>query len=146
MNQQLASYPTPADAVHAERMNDGFLKVHTPEGPLHVFTQPDLGHPHDHPWPFTTHIIEGGYVEEVYTIHADGSHSMEVVERRPGTSHHVEAGTVHRIISLPMGFCLTKARPGTTERTSGFYDFRPDGIFHRYWHEEQWQRWPRPVA
>ena len=140
----MLSYPTPAHVVHTERLSDGFLKLHLPDGPLHIFTQPDLGYPHDHPWPFTTHIIEGGYTEEVYTLHADGTHSMQVIERRPGTSHKVLASTVHRIVSLPAGFCVTQVRPGLMERTSGFYDFRPDGIYHRLWHEADWH--PYQVA
>lgn len=135
------SYPTPVHLVRPEQLGPHFLKLHLLDRqPLHYFTAPDTGPPHDHPWPFTSHVLVGGYIEEVYTLHPDGTHTVEVVERLPGTSHQVEAATVHRIIALPAGHCLTWVEPGPAERTSGFYDFRADGTWHRYWHEQEWRR------
>lgn len=139
----MQSYPTPPEAIHVEQMGPHFTKVHLPGGPVHIFTEPDTGPAHDHPWPLTTHILAGGYVEEEFVLHADGTHSVITHERRPGTSHQVQAGTVHRIVALPAGFCVTRAEPGPKQQEPGFYEFRPDGTYHRYWYEPEYQRWPR---
>lgn len=139
------SYPTPAEAVHVEILGPHFLKVHGPDGPLHLFSQPDTGPAHDHPFSFTSHIVAGGYEEEEYQPQPDGSVRVVVHQRRPGTSHRVLASTVHRITHLPAGFCLTKIEPGEKEQEPGFFRFDEAGIFHRFWYEEpdSWQRWPR---
>jgi hypothetical protein len=139
------SFPTPEGIARTEQLGPHFAKIFLPETalPFHVFSEPDFGPPHDHPFPFTSHVLLGGYVEDIYTLQPDGAYTVERIERKPGTSHKVEAGTVHRILELPAGLCITRVDAGLTERTSGFYDFRPDGIWHRYWHEEEWQRYPR---
>jgi hypothetical protein len=135
------SFPTPDYVAPVEHMGPHFTKIHFPTGPLHIFTQPDTGDAHDHPWSFTTHVRLGGYVEEVYTPQSDGTVKMEVIERKPGTSHVVKADTIHRIISLPSGFCITQVEPGIPERKSGFYRFGENGISHRYWDEHEFKPW-----
>ncbi len=143
----MQSYPTPADAIHTERMGPHFLKVHLPDGPLHIFTQPDTGPAHDHPFAFTSHVLEGGYVEEVYLLLPGDGYEMTTQHRRPGTSHRVEANTIHRVIELPAGFCVTRIEPGPKVQESGFYEFRPDGVYFRYWHERDFYPiMPTPAA
>lgn len=130
------SYPTPESAARIERMGPHFAKFHLPGSLIHLFTEPDTGPPHDHPWPFISHVLAGGYTEEVYTLHEDGTHTCETIERLPGSSHRVEASTVHRIIDLPAGLCITRVEPGPYERTSGFYRFDDAGIWRRDWDKE----------
>jgi hypothetical protein len=75
-----------------------------------------------------------------------GGYTREVVERKPGTSHLVAAGTIHRVLSLPAGHCLTHVEPGPPAERWGFYEARPDGtLWHRYHDEpaDAWQPWPR---
>lgn len=94
--------------ITSERMSEQFEKLHLQIGKfpitLHHFTGPDVGDPHDHPLPFVTTILRNPYVEEIWDRY-DGS--IQVVIRHPGTSHRVAAGTIHRIISLPYGECIT---------------------------------------
>lgn len=123
--------------VRIERMNDHFTKLHLPDGRVvHRFSAADGpdADPHSHPWPFKSRIIAGGYVEQVFDV--DRPHAPPVeIERRPGDVFHNEAGTVHRIIRLLEDECWTVIRPGAHERKPGFYQFRPDGVWHRFWDE-----------
>ena len=77
----------------------------------------------------------GGYVEQV--MNPDGS--IHEIERREGDSFRNEAGTIHRIIRLTAPFVITEFRPGPHERKPGFYQARPDGLFHRFW-DGDWQK------
>jgi hypothetical protein len=119
--------------VREERMGGHFIKYHLdglpPYAVLHKFTAPDLGDPHDHPFSADSLIVSGGYVEEVYQI--DGSKTVH--HRAPGETVRIEASKIHRIIELPEGECLTLFVPGPHQRKSGFYQFREDGTYHRYW-------------
>lgn len=129
--------------ARCEPMSSAFTKWHL-DAPavLHRFTAPDSGDPHDHPFGFTTQILSGGYVEEVYTLTADGGWSVSLHHRWPGTSHHVEATTVHRIVALPQGECWTVIRPGPWERKSGFWRVVDGRAQFRAWDEP----WPEKFA
>ncbi|MEG3086161.1 hypothetical protein [Sphingomonas sp. PB4P5] len=124
--------------LHHERMSEAFEKWHVYGLPIgaafHHFTAPDLGDPHDHPWGFTSHVLAGGYVEEVFTVTPTGWTS-ELHHRQPGTSHTVLATHIHRIVELPAGECWTLVTPGPAERETRFWRFG-ERIESRAWHEE----------
>ena len=128
--------------ITEERMSDAFLKLHIHELPfpavLHRFTAPDLGDPHDHPWPFRTFILHGGYTEEVYDLHGG---LIDIRQHHEGDSFLIDAGHIHRITELHGIECWTIILPKPGEaRTSGFYQFRDDGAYHRFHHETEWRR------
>ena len=106
-------------------MSPAFIKYHLDDGRvLHRFTRPEpVASPHDHPWPFQTEILSGGYVEEVFTIHPKGTWSSELVARLPGAIYEIEARHVHRIVSLPDGECWTLVRAGAPTRRPLFWRF-----------------------
>lgn len=135
----MQSYPTPGHLIGLERMNPGFVKLH-PGAPVHVFTEATDEEYHDHPFDFLTHIIAGSYTEEVLLPVGIG-YEVQQFHRQAGTSHAVKAGTIHRITSLPEGFCVTRAQYGPAQRKPGFYQLREDGLWHRYWDEHEY----RPV-
>lgn len=58
---------------------------------------------HDHPWPFLSLVLWGGYVEEIKA--ADGS--LKVKRRWPGMIHYRPATHTHRIVRLPWGKSYT---------------------------------------
>jgi hypothetical protein len=124
---------------HHERMNDQFEKWHILGLPfecaIHHFTGPDQGDPHDHPFNFTSHILAGGYTEEVFSP----TGAAALVYRHPGTAHQVRATHIHRIIDLPLGDCWTLILAGPHERETRFWRFS-DGIQSRAWHESDWTR------
>ena len=126
--------------LREERMGDHFVKHHIEGLPcaavLHQFSQVDHGDPHDHPWGFTSFVVHGGYVEQVFQL--DGS--SELVHRQVGDSFHIPADHIHRIVDLPAGECTTIILPGPHQQTSGFYQFREDGAYHRYWDQADFQR------
>ena len=131
--------PAGTTIVHADRLSPGFIKYHLDDGRvLHRFTQPDFFHPHDHPFDFDTEIIEGGYVEEVFHVGADGGWRSELVHRNPGTVHHILATHIHRIVDLPTGECWTLTRYGPHRRQTRFWRFG-DRIESRAWNERHWK-------
>lgn len=128
------SFPTPPHVLRTEVMNGGFTKIFIEESgrPFHYFSEAGDKYAHDHPFGMTSHVVIGGYLEEVYTISQGGRWSMELVERLPGTSHRIEARSIHRIVRLLGTHCLTHVEPGPPEIRWGVYDFRPDGAYHRW--------------
>ena len=139
------SFLTPHDIVRIEHMNEHFTKYHLGGGRvLHHFTKAEDVFYHDHPWPFRTTILKGGYSEIELLPGADHV-SATNHDRRPGTTHEVQAGTIHKLTGLLDGDCWTLVEPGEKEREPGFYEPRADGLYHRYWHEpaDGWQPWPR---
>lgn len=126
-------------SLREERMADHFVKHHVEGLPaaavFHQFSQVDHGDPHDHPWPFTSFVISGGYVEQVFQL--DGS--SELVHRKVGDSFRIDAKHIHRIIDLPAGECTTIILPGPHEQKSGFYQFREGRAWHRFWDQEEFQ-------
>lgn len=134
----LQSFTTLPDAARTERMNGDFLKLH-PGAVIHYFTDARDELYHDHPFAFTTHVILGGYREEVITPQADGSWCVNVFERRPGTSHKMPAGLPHRLTALLDGPCITRCEYGPTVQRTGFYQFDERGqLLHRFWDEHNW--------
>ena len=130
----------------SEFLNPDFEKFHLHhEGQhlasLHRFTAPDLSDPHDHPWDFTSHVLRGGYVEEIFTLYPDGSVIGETVERRAGTSHRVKATTIHRIVRLLGPDCWTIIVAGPPVRETLFWRFGKAGVLVRRWDEDEVTGW-----
>lgn len=136
--------------TRVERMSEQFAKLHLDVGrfalTLHHFTGPDAGDPHDHPYPFTTTILAGGYVEEVWRRGKDGWESRRV-HREPGTTHRVGARTIHRIVELPEGECVTAVvwhTEGVARREPRFYRLRGGVMQSRRWNEPRFKARARP--
>ena len=133
---------------HEERMSDIFTKLHIQIGKfpftLHHFTGPDQSDPHDHPYGFTSTILAGGYVEEVYRYNALGIRGWSrcVVRREVGQTFDVRATDVHRVIELPAGECVTMIRWHDQElrRESKVWRFVDGRAEWRWWHSEEWHR------
>ena len=126
--------------IRTERMSGQFIKLHFEVGmhpvTLHHFTGPDAGDPHDHPFAFTTTILAGGYIEEVWRHGKDGWSSC-LVHREPGSSHRVGARRIHRIVELPTGECWTLVRAGPHTRETRFWRFG-NTVQSRAWRERRW--------
>lgn len=139
------SFPTPPDAAKTEQINDGFLKMH-PGPPVHYFTKCTDDHFHTHNWVFTTHIILGGYIEEVLQPNADGTWRVETFRREPGTSHTIELGVAHRLVELIDGPCITRCEYGPPIGKWGVVRLLHDGrAIHRFHDELEWSKY-KPVA
>lgn len=123
-----------------ERMAPHMLKIHVPAnhpaGVLHLFTAPDFGPHHDHPWHFRSTIIHGGYDEE--RMYPDGR--CEIIQRRPGDVFEVSPEHVHRIVHLPEGECLTFIEVlGPKVQEPGFFEWQDGRMWSRLWHEHEWR-------
>lgn len=136
----LSRAPAGATIVAVERMSPAFTKYHLDDGrALHRFRleEPDAD-PHDHPWSFRTEILDGGYGEEVFFIADDGSWHSELVQRDAGTSHHVAAEHIHRIVALPQRECWTLVSAAPQHRETRFWRFG-EQVWSRLWNERQWR-------
>lgn len=101
---------------------------------LHIFFRPDLDRQmHDHPFPFRSIILWGGYLEE-YAVprshgkgfeldYIDGRFEMcrRAVHRKWLSSHSVPAEHRHRIISLDKTPTVTLVIRSEKVREWGFY-------------------------
>jgi len=80
---------------------------------LHNFHKGDPDDLHDHPWPYFTFILKGGYYEHTPT----GKHW-----RAAGTGRFAGSRSLHRIELEPGVDCWTLFIPGPQLREWGFVD------------------------
>ena len=81
---------------------------------LHNFHKGDPDDLHDHPWPYCTILLRGGYWEHT----ADGKRSW----RKVGTIRCAGSRSLHRIELEPGVDCWTLFIPGPHVREWGFID------------------------
>ena len=88
---------------------------------LHKFLKGDPDDIHDHPWPYATIILKGGYYEWVGEFNSQGKKIGEIRKwRGPGHFRICSATSFHRI-ELKEGIeCWTLFMPGPHKRDWGF--------------------------
>jgi hypothetical protein len=100
---------------------------------LHKFLKSDPDDVHDHPWPYTTVILKGGYWEWIPVFDTVGRKIGEVQHwRKPGHFRTCSAGSFHRIELDPNVTCWTLFMPGLKQRDWGF-------LVHNKW--VQWEQY-----
>ncbi len=88
---------------------------------LHKFLKSDPDDVHDHPWPFATLILKGGYWEWRPQFNEQGQKIGEVAKWcGPGSFRTASAETYHRIELDPTITCWTLFMPGPKQRDWGF--------------------------
>ena len=88
---------------------------------LHKFLKSDPDDVHDHPWPYATLILKGGYWEWVPKFNDLGEKIGEVPHwRKPGHFRTCSANSFHRIELDPNVTCWTLFMPGPHKREWGF--------------------------
>jgi hypothetical protein len=88
---------------------------------LHKFLKSDPDDVHDHPWPYTTLILKGGYYEWTPVFDRGGKKIAETcVWRKPGHFRTCSANSYHRIELDPNVECWTLFMPGPQRREWGF--------------------------
>lgn len=88
---------------------------------LHKFLKGDPDDVHDHPWPYATLILKGGYYEWVPIFDTDNKKIGEICHwRRPGHFRVCGANSYHRIELDPSITPWTVFMPGPKERDWGF--------------------------
>lgn len=88
---------------------------------LHRFLKGDPDDVHDHPWPYATLILKGGYYEWLPQFNNKGEKFGEVaVWRGPGSFRICGANSYHRIELDPNVECWTLFMPGPQKRDWGF--------------------------
>ena len=88
---------------------------------VHKFLKSDPDDVHDHPWPFATLILKGGYWEWRPQFDAQGKKTGEIAKWcGPGSFRTAQATTYHRIELDPDITCWTLFMPGAKQRDWGF--------------------------
>ena len=88
---------------------------------LHRFLKSDPDDVHDHPWPYATIILKGGYYEWTPQFGADGKKIGEIARWcGPGSFRWAGANSYHRIELDPEVECWTLFMPGPKQRDWGF--------------------------
>ena len=88
---------------------------------LHRFLKSDPDDVHDHPWPYATLILKGGYYEWIPQFNSKGEKIGELqVWRGPGHFRISRATSYHRIELDPSVDCWTLFMPGPQRRQWGF--------------------------
>mgnify|MGYP003705305179 FL=1 len=88
---------------------------------LHKFLKSDPDDLHDHPWPYATVILKGGYWEWIPQFNSKGIKVCEVAKwRGPGHFRFCRADSFHRIELDPSVKCWTLFMPGRQQREWGF--------------------------
>jgi len=88
---------------------------------LHKFLKSDPDDVHDHPWPYFTIILQGGYYEWTPQFNAQGQKIGEIARWcGPGSFRFAKANSYHRIELDPDVTCWTLFCPGIKQRDWGF--------------------------
>lgn len=88
---------------------------------LHKFLKSDPDDLHDHPWPYATLILKGGYYEWVPHFNTNGEKIGEERKwRGPGHFRICSATSYHRIELCEGVDCWTLFMPGPQKRQWGF--------------------------
>jgi hypothetical protein len=88
---------------------------------LHKFLKSDPDDVHDHPWPYATLILKGGYYEWIPQFGADGKKIGEIARWcSAGSFRTASATSYHRIELDPEVECWTLFMPGPKQREWGF--------------------------
>ena len=87
---------------------------------LHKFLKSDPDDVHDHPWPYATLILKGGYWEWIPIFDSVGRKTGEIQHwRGPGHFRICSATSYHRIELDPNITAWTLFMPGTKQREWG---------------------------
>lgn len=88
---------------------------------LHKFVKGDPDDVHDHPWPYATLILKGGYYEWLPQFDSKGNKIAEMcVWRGPGSFRICSANSYHRIELDPSVTAWTLFMPGPKKQDWGF--------------------------
>lgn len=88
---------------------------------LHKFLKSDPDDVHDHPWPYFTIILKGGYWEWIPEFNSQGEKIGEIAHwRGPGSLRWCSADSYHRIELDPAVTAWTLFMPGPKQRDWGF--------------------------
>ena len=87
---------------------------------LHKFLKSDPDDVHDHPWPYATLILKGGYYEWTPMFDGDKKIGEIITWRGPGHFRICKATSYHRIDLNPAVTAWTLFIPGPQKREWGF--------------------------
>lgn len=131
-----------AVTVREEVMNEFFKKVFVEgilEKPMiyHIFSGPERGDFHDHPFSIWATVLRGWYDEEVRSAKSSEVHWNR---RQEGERFLIKPTHIHRIVDMHPEGCVTQVSYGPWRRTPGFWQFRKDGPYFREWNVEEWRK------
>lgn len=88
---------------------------------LHKFLRSDPDDVHDHPWPYATLILKGGYYEWIPEFNPQGEKISEIRKWRGPGHFRISSSTSYHRVELCDGVeCWTLFIPGPHQREWGF--------------------------
>ncbi len=103
---------------------------------IHKFLKSDPDDVHDHPWPYATLILKGGYYEWTPNFNSNGEMIGETRHwRGPGHFRICKPNSYHRIELKPDVTAWTMFMPGPQKREWGFLvknKWIPNGEYLQY--------------
>jgi hypothetical protein len=88
---------------------------------IHKFLKGDPDDVHDHPWPYATFILSGGYYEWIPQFTPDGTKNCEIRKWRGPGHFRISSPTSYHRIELKEGVTAwTLFMPGPHKREWGF--------------------------
>jgi len=100
---------------------------------LHRFLKSDPDDVHDHPWPYATLILKGGYYEWTPVFNAEGKKIAETCKwHGTGSFRRASARQYHRVELDPGIECWTLFMPGIHQREWGFLTKKGWVHFEKY--------------
>jgi len=106
---------------------------------LHKFLKGDPDDVHDHPWPYCTVILKGGYYEWIPQFNSDGTKSGEIrLWRGPGHFRFCRSTSYHRIELKEGVTAWTLFMPGPQKRDWGFL-VKDNWIHHEKYLKERYE-------
>ncbi len=103
---------------------------------LHRFLRGDEDKdPHDHPWPFKTFVLWGGYDDEVWDVEGKTRRVLMWEHCRPGRLYSRPASHTHRVVIAPGRTAWTLVFIGRKEKEWGFYT--PQGFVHHIEYQQE---------
>jgi hypothetical protein len=105
---------------------------------LHKFLKGDPDDVHDHPWPYCTFILKGGYYEWIPQFNSDGTKFNEVrMWRGPGHFRYCRSTSYHRIELKEGVTAWTLFMPGPQKKDWGFL-VKDNWIHHEKYLKERY--------
>lgn len=106
---------------------------------LHKFLKSDPDDVHDHPWPYATLILKGGYYEWIPEFNSLGTKIGETrYWRGPGHVRICRSTSFHRIELVEGVECWTLFMPGPQKREWGFLVGGPNN--------QRWVQWEQYLS
>jgi len=134
-------------SIGHEKVSDIFFKYHLENlgtaMVIHEFTEPEPidADAHNHPGDFISIIYKGWYIERVWSYNLNSCQWDYLdIRRQENTMHLVKAETIHQLIDVSPGGCITIAKFQPGRQQFRFFRFKDGKAWSKAPDEENYKR------